>query len=98
MLIVRRLIWDTWNTQHVARHRIIPDEVETVCHKNPLVLRGQKKGRLVLIGETEEGRILGVILEAKGKGQYYPVTAYDGDANDKALYSRLRGGDNNETD
>lgn len=98
MLVIRKLIWNAWNIQHIARHQVIPDEVEVVCHRNPLILRGQKKGRLVIIGETEEGRILGIVIEAKGKGQYYPVTAYDADANDTKLYNRLRGGDNNEKD
>lgn len=98
MLVVRKLVWDAWNVQHITRHHVEPFEVEVVCHGNSLVLRGQEKGRLVVSGETEEGRILGVVLEARGKGKYYPVTAYDADANDKKLYSRLRGGDNNETD
>lgn len=98
MLIVRKLIWDAWNISHIARHRVDPGEVEGICNGNPVVLRGQKKGRLVLIGKTEEERVIGVVLESKGKDQYYPVTAYDADVHDTALYKRLRGGDNNEAD
>ena len=98
MLVVRKLIWDTWNKQHIARHHIVTGEVEAICHENPLVLQGQQKRRLVLLGQTEDGRVLGVVLESKGHGQYYPVTAYSADVNDMALYHRLRGGDHNETD
>ena len=98
VLIIKRLIWDAWNISHIARHRVDPGEVEAICNGNPVVLQGQKKGRLVLIGKTEEGRALGVVLESKGKEQYYPVTAYDADVHDTKLYNRLRGGDNNETD
>lgn len=98
MLIVRKLIWDAWNISHIARHHVTPDEVEAICNGNPVVLQGQKKGRLVLIGKTEEGRVLGVVLESKGKRQYYPVTGYDADVHDTTLYNRLRGGDYNETD
>ncbi|MBI4091672.1 MAG: hypothetical protein HY427_00470 [Candidatus Levybacteria bacterium] len=92
MISIRKLIWDVWNIQHIARHHIVPDEVEEVCHREPLVLRGQQKGRLVLMGPTEAKRMLSVILEAKGQGKYYPITAYETDQSDIALYSRLQGG------
>ncbi len=98
MLFVRKLIWDTWNIQHIRRHHIVPDEVEAVCHSDSVVLRGQQKGRLVVIGTTEEERLLGVVLEAKGHGRYYPITAYEADSHDTELYHRLRGGDNNGTE
>mgnify|MGYP001599455512 FL=1 len=99
VLIVRKLIWDAWNISHIARHHVIPDEVEAICHGDPLVLRGQQKNRLVLIGSTEEERILAVILESKGRGTYYPITAYPADKKDVVLYNRLKskgGEDNNE--
>jgi uncharacterized protein len=97
VLIVRRLIWDAWNISHIARHHVSPDEVEAICHGDPLVLRGQKKNRLVLIGLTEERQIFAVILESKGRGIYYPITAYPADKKDIALYNRLKnkGGDKN---
>lgn len=96
MLFVRKLVWDTWNVQHITRHQVVPDEVEAVCHGMPIVLRGQQKGRLVLIGLTKEERVLVVVLEAKGQGRYYPITAYDADAHDIALYHHLRGGEDND--
>ena len=96
VVLIKKLIWDSWNIAHIARHHIIPDEVEEICHKNPIVLRGQQKNRLVLIGKTEDRRILGVILESKGRGAYYPITAYPTDKSGIALYKSLRGGDNNE--
>lgn len=95
VIFVRKLVWDSWNVQHIARHHVTPDEVEAVCHSDPLILRGQQKNRLVLIGQTEE-RILAVILESQGKGQYYPITAYPADQKDSNLYKRLKGGENHE--
>lgn len=35
MLTIRRLIWDAWNVAHIARHHVIPEEVEEVCHGLP---------------------------------------------------------------
>lgn len=98
MIHIRKLLWDSWNTAHIARHHVIPEEVEEICHNNPLILQGQKKGRLVVISKTEEQRLLEVVLETKGKGNFYPVTAYDADMHDTALYNRLRGGENDEPD
>lgn len=65
-------------------------------HNDPLVLRGQQKNRLVLIGKTEEERIVTIVLESKGRSIYYTITAYSSDTNDKALYKRLRGGEDYE--
>lgn len=97
MITVKKLIWDPWNVRHIARHNISPDQVEAVCHGSPLVLRGQQKNRLVLIGLTEENLVMTVILESKGKGKYYPITAYPTDKHDVVLYERIKGGeDDNE--
>ena len=97
VLIIKRLIWDEWNIFHIANHHVTPDEVEIICHGDPLILRGQQKNRLVLIGSVGEARILAVIMESKGRGTYYPITAYPADKKDIALYNRLKnkGGDRN---
>ncbi len=84
MLTIRKLIWDSWNIQHIARHQIIPDEVEAICHNNPVVLHGRLKNRLLLIGKTDEDRTITVVLEPKGKSVYYPITAYPSDSKDLA--------------
>lgn len=97
VLIIKRLIWDAWNISHIARHHVTLDEVEVICHGDPLILRGQQKNRLVLIGLVDKERILAVILESKGSGAYYLITAYPADEKDIALYNRLKnkGGDKN---
>jgi uncharacterized protein len=93
MIVIRRLIWDTRNVVHIARHKVIPEDVEEVAQHNPLVQRGKIRNRVVLIGETNEKRLLAVVLENRGGGNYYPVTAYDASEADRALYQRLRGGE-----
>jgi hypothetical protein len=49
MLFVRRLIWDTWNIAHIARHDVIPEEVEEglprSAHHQPDVQRPASGGR-----------------------------------------------------
>ena len=94
---VRRLIWDSWNIDHILRHGVVPEEVIEVARGNHLVLRGKKNNRLILVGSSESGRVLEVILQNKGKREYYPVSAYDASNDIKKLYQRkTTGGDEHE--
>ena len=92
VVYVRQLIWDIKNSRHISKHAVVPDEVEEVCHSDPLVIK-EKKGRVGVIGETVDGRILKVILQSKGKNTYYPITAYEPDTGELALYKRVKGGE-----
>jgi len=93
VLIIEKLIWDKRNISHIARHHIIPEEIYEVCREEPIVQRGTKRNRLALLGSTSDGRIMNVVLESRGKGSYYPITAYTASSEDEVLYTRLRGGE-----
>lgn len=91
MLFVRRLIWDTWNIAHIARHDVIPEEVEEVCHGQPMTSQTYK-GRLRVVGPTRNGRMLTVILApTEQPGVYYPVTARPADRKERRHYEQQRG-------
>jgi hypothetical protein len=90
---IRKLIWDYRNIKHIARHNVDPEEVEKVVFGNPLPERGKILKRLVLIGETEGKRLLEVVLQNHGEGEWYPLTAYDASEEKKAVYTRERGGE-----
>lgn len=32
MAKVKGLIWDEWNKKHIAKHNLLPEEIEEVCH------------------------------------------------------------------
>ena len=86
MLSVRRLIWDAWNVAHIARHDVIPEEVEEVCHDQPMTSETYK-GRLRVVGLTQSGRILTVILApTPEEGVYYPITARPADRKERRNY------------
>ncbi len=83
MVLVRGLIWDDWNRQHLAAHDVVPEEVEEVCHGRHTAVESYRK-RLPLIGMTKQGRRLVVILSPEdrnlrpyGEGVYYVVTAFE---------------------
>ena len=94
MIFVRRLIWDPWNVAHIARHQVTPEEVEQVCHGDPLVQVG-KVGRTLAFGPTHSGRMLTVVLDSEpAEGFYYPVTARPASRRERAIYTLERGGEN----
>lgn len=72
---VRKLLWDAVNAEHIAKHSVTVEQVEEVG-KNQLAHIKGKKGRYVIIGRSGT-RIISVILNRKGTGIYYPVTARD---------------------
>ncbi len=90
MLYVQELLFDDWNEDHIARHSVIPEEVEEVCQGDLFVSRTRER-RLRVIGQTEAGRYLTVILAPRGRGVYYPITARDATAAERRLYHRQKG-------
>jgi uncharacterized DUF497 family protein len=86
MIVIRRLIWDSWNVAHIARHEVTSDEVEEVCH-GEYIVRQTYDERLLLIGPALNGRMLVVILgPTKKRGVYYPVTARSASKKERNLY------------
>ncbi|HUC87799.1 MAG TPA: hypothetical protein VMR95_01470 [Candidatus Binatia bacterium] len=91
MVVVRRLVWDSWNTDHLVHHAVTPDEVDQICKSDPLVQQG-KKGRLVISGKTLAGRFLVVILDPETElDTYYPVTAYPASGKYRRIYEQEKG-------
>jgi len=74
---------------------VTQDEVEAVCHADPIVYRESYKDRLVLLGATPEGRVLAVVLGPVPNapaGTYYPFTARPADRTERREFDRLKGG------
>lgn len=95
MLTIRRLLWDSWNVAHIARHQVTPEEVEEACHADAPYTDEGKKGRIRLVGPTLSGRLLAVILDPEEEeGVYYPVTARPASRKERRLYQQQKGGAN----
>ena len=92
MLVIRRLIWDSWNVAHIARHQVNPEEAEEVCHADPVVQQGDK-GRFLVFGPTKSGRMLTVVLDPEGESVYYPVTARAASKRERAIYAQEKAGE-----
>jgi hypothetical protein len=94
MTRVNRLIWNHWNKEHIARHGVVPEEVDQVCESDFKSFDG-KKGRLIVIGLTEEGRVIAAVLDPEfeaPKGTFYPVTARAASRSERRKYLAEKGG------
>lgn len=72
---IKHLIWDDWNLEHIKKHKVSPSEVKEVA-KNIIAHKRAKLGRYLIIGRVGS-RILSIIINRRGVGIYYPVTARD---------------------
>ena len=91
MIHIRRLRWDDWNIAQIGHHGVIPEEAEEVCHGDFFLLQGKQR-RIILIGPTNRGRILAVVLEHEGEGDYYPVTARPASRKEREWYRDMKKG------
>lgn len=85
-MIIRKLIWDEWNIDHIAKHTVEPEEVEEVCKSKNLFERGRDR-TYQMTGQTETGRYLTIILVPRTNG-FYPVTARDASDTEKKRFKK----------
>lgn len=83
MVVVKGLVWDEWNKEHIAKHNISVYEVEEVCHGKYETIESYRK-RIQISGLTKKGRRITIILSPEnrnlvkyGEGIYYPITAFE---------------------
>jgi len=76
MIRIKQLIWGDWNVEHISKHKVGINEVEEVCRFAGKTFKSYK-GRLIILGKTQKGRLLTIVLAPEDKGKYYVVTARD---------------------
>lgn len=74
-IIVRELLWDRWNVEHIKKHKVSEQEIH-VSIRNTAYHKKAHSGRYLMVGRTDE-RIITVILRRLKPTTYYLVTARD---------------------
>lgn len=87
---VEELLWNEWNVAHVAKHNVVPAEVEEVCRGSKVANRTYGD-RIAVIGPTAIGRLLFIVLVPRGGNTYYPLSARVADKKERALYIDEKG-------
>jgi uncharacterized DUF497 family protein len=80
------LSWDDKAEDHIARHNVDIDEVEEAVRNIRYAKRSA--GYLLLIGQSDAGRFLTVVLDHEGDNFWYPVTARDASSAERKLVGR----------
>lgn len=73
-IIVKILIWDNWNLEHIQKHNVTKEEVEGA--KEIIYHRRTYDGKYLATGRSGD-RLVTIILRRKNAGEYYEVTARD---------------------
>jgi hypothetical protein len=89
---ITALIWDEENVEHIAKHQASPAEVEEVCFgTEKVVLRAERAGRYVILGRTEAGRYLIVVVTTLHKGRARVITAREMSDKEHRGFKKLKG-------
>jgi len=73
-ITIEKLIWDEWNITHISRHQIKYHEVEQACYHYLKALKTYNN-RIMILGQSNNGKLITVILAKQIKNNYYVVTA-----------------------
>ena len=87
-MVIRKLIWDDWNTYHIARHYVNRAEIENVCFGSRIQINKAGDGKISVIGKTMDGRYLTIFLASRTAGNFYPISARDSALKERKLYKR----------
>ena len=85
---IDELRWNDWNEDHIARHRVEPSEVEEVVFHRSHHLARIRDDRYLVIGRTDSGRLLSIIVDRDGGAVFFVVTARDAAPKERRLYLR----------
>jgi len=89
-MIIEFLQWDEHNINHIARHNIMPEEIEEVCFNDeikPRIEKGRYK-RYYILGQTFDGRYIFIVIEYLGGKKARTITARDMTYSEKKRFER----------
>lgn len=90
---IHEFVWPQERIDHIARHGVMPEEVEDVCFGEPLVERAKSEGEnpvYYMLGQTRAGRYLFCVVIAFPDGKGYPVTARPMTQKEKRRYRQWK--------
>lgn len=92
-MLINEFVWPQDRIDHIARHGVMPNEVEDVCFGDPLIQRAKSQGEnpvYYVLGQTTAGRYLFCVIIAFPDGKGYPVTARPMTNKEKRQYRRWK--------
>ncbi|MFZ3343896.1 MAG: hypothetical protein WA488_03285, partial [Mycobacterium sp.] len=71
---------------HIARHGVQPAEVEQALYGRPRLRTAGRNGTTLVLGTSNEGRHLLIVVSEAADGRHFIVTARDMTDNEKRLF------------
>ena len=96
-LLVKRLVWDEWNSEHIARHAVLPNEVEQALKDKFCIFLRAKQNRYIALGQSDARLITVVLASTPKSGSYYVVTARDMAKKERRFYREQKGQQDEQT-
>jgi uncharacterized DUF497 family protein len=90
---IYEFIWTKERIEHIARHRVQPEEVEEVCFGEAWVRRTKALGKnpvYYVLGQTISGRYLFCVIIEFPNGKGFPVTARPMTEKEKRRFNRWK--------
>ena len=90
---IHEFIWPEDRIDHIARHKVTPQEVEETCFGEAFVRCAKSKGDnpvYYILGQTDDGRYLFCVVIQFPDGRGYPVTARPMTNKEKVRYKQWR--------
>jgi uncharacterized DUF497 family protein len=90
---IEHLVWDVWNTEHIATHAVTRNDVEEAV-RGETVARATYKNRFLVLGPSR-GRLLAVVigLVPDQPGAYYTFSARPASKSERRYYQDVKGGE-----
>lgn len=82
-IVIKKLIWDNYNIEHIKKHNISKDEAEEAVD-NFIVHKKAKKGRYIAIGRSGS-KLVSLVVRRLATGIYYIATARDSSKKERRL-------------
>jgi uncharacterized DUF497 family protein len=80
-----KLLWDTWNKEHIKKHKVSVFEAEEAYHTYYAVAETYDK-RKIYLGKTKKSRLITVIVSFKKQKGPYVLSVRDTSKKERRLY------------
>ena len=85
---IKEFFWTEKTIVHIARHKVLPDEVEEVAFDDDPYVRKGKQGVRSLFGQTVTGKYLFIVYVLDKDSVAEVVTAREMSAKERKYYKR----------
>ncbi len=87
--MIREVRWTAWSEEHIARHNVLPHEVEDVLFTRPQLVVKTRGGALAVFGTSGAGRHLAVMISLDDDGaSAFVITARDMTKNERQVFQK----------